>query len=250
MHLGASALHNRSITVEDHVTKWAPLRVRRAQRTRAPRAVAARVACACAALFLHALALAALLGVGARDPIERHVAPGVVAPAEGYSIEPFTLVALDEVADTETVWPEPRALATLTLRGEMKLVLRDLELAQSDLGEVEATEETARSVEPAAIEGDDRAELFARYIAQIKARVERAWEQHDSPGHVVAARCLAFVTQDTSGAVLEVELTSCNADESWRQSLVTAIRRASPLPAPPVAQVFAPRVSIEFGNSH
>jgi hypothetical protein len=50
------------------------------------------------------------------------------------------------------------------------------------------------------------------------------------------------------GTVLAVELEGCAADESWRESLVTAIRRASPLPAPPVSQVFAEHVAIEFSN--
>lgn len=240
----------RVVVVETHKIEWAPLRVRPPTCGAQPIPPHVRIGCTGASFLLHMLAAFALLGV---TPMERlppvRSSAGVTTPGNGDSIEPLTVVFLDEVTDAENVWPEPPALAAIHLPGLIDLSVPDLDLPRIELGELETASDTARSNEPVPMQGTDRLELYERYLSQIKARIERAREQVDSPANTVSARCLAFVRQDTSGAVLDVQLPNCTADPAWRASLVTAIRRASPLPAPPVAQIFAERVSIEFGNA-
>jgi hypothetical protein len=46
--------------------------------------------------------------------------------------------------------------------------------------------------------------------------------------------------------VVGIKLDRCNGGERWQQSLVSAIRTASPLPAPPDASVYADQLSLSF----
>jgi hypothetical protein len=61
-----------------------------------------------------------------------------------------------------------------------------------------------------------------------------------------AITCRVEVLQNRTGEVLEVTPTHCGADSRWRASLVSAVRGASPLPAPPDPRVFRRRVALEF----
>lgn len=93
--------------------------------------------------------------------------------------------------------------------------------------------------------------LFGRYTGQISARVNRSWHR---PRSAVSAdseatdtfRCQARITQDAGGNVKEIELISCDGTVAWQQSLVDAIQRASPLPAPPNPTVFTQALTLIF----
>ena len=90
------------------------------------------------------------------------------------------------------------------------------------------------------------AALAGRYKGQIRARIERAWQRpRTSPGDAMF-RCQVEVSQDREGRVAEVTVLDCNGDPRWQLSLVRAIQAASPLPAPPAAQVFSPRLQLTF----
>ena len=111
-----------------------------------------------------------------------------------------------------------------------------------------------------------RAALFGRYTGQIDARIERAWQRPRSPvndeevpsnglGFTAARkraiadepfRCQVRILQDRQGNVQEVQLLRCNGSVAWRQSLVTAILTASPLPAPPSPAVFSDALALIF----
>lgn len=83
------------------------------------------------------------------------------------------------------------------------------------------------------------------YLAQIRARIDRAW--NDSKGRrFVIGKCRVGITQASSGTVTGVEFIKCLSTESWKQSLAQAIRYASPLPAPPDEAVFSEEVILEF----
>lgn len=96
--------------------------------------------------------------------------------------------------------------------------------------------------------------LFGRYTGQIDARVQRAWRKPRTPvdeSIAVAAeppifRCQARIKQDEAGFVKEVELFSCNGSPEWQVSLVRAIQRSSPLPAPPNPSVFTNVLTMSF----
>lgn len=90
------------------------------------------------------------------------------------------------------------------------------------------------------------AALYGRYTGQIQARIERAWERpRTSPGSTLF-RCQVEIDQDENGHVGAVTLVDCDGGARWQLSLVRAIEAASPLPAPPVAAVFAKRIVLNF----
>jgi hypothetical protein len=83
------------------------------------------------------------------------------------------------------------------------------------------------------------------YLGQIKARVERAWGDSQK-ARMAIGNCHVNITQGKQGEVRRVEVQDCIATTGWKQSLETAIRQASPLPAPPDEKVFSEEVSLEF----
>ena len=84
-----------------------------------------------------------------------------------------------------------------------------------------------------------RAALYLRYTGQIQARIERAWMRPRSALGADRFECRVQILQDRLGKVLQTTLQQCNGPEAWQLSLVQAIQRASPLPAPPNSEVFA-----------
>jgi TonB C terminal len=86
------------------------------------------------------------------------------------------------------------------------------------------------------------------YRGQIMARVERIWRRPRTPidGGAQSFQCQAQLEQDERGNVREVLLPVCDGAEAWRNSLLTAIKQASPLPAPPDARVFRSSLVLHF----
>jgi colicin import membrane protein len=83
-----------------------------------------------------------------------------------------------------------------------------------------------------------------QYIAMIKSHVERQWIK--PPGIPAQMECDVDVRQVPGGEVTSVHFASCSASAVVRQSIEDAIYRASPLPAPPSADLFAPLVTLVF----
>jgi len=77
--------------------------------------------------------------------------------------------------------------------------------------------------------------LRDQYIAQLQARIQRAWIRLPSAS---ALDCLVQVTQLPGGEVTNAQVTQCNGDAAARQSIVDAVYRASPLPSPPDPALF------------
>jgi hypothetical protein len=107
--------------------------------------------------------------------------------------------------------------------------------------------------QPTDDDGYVRQKQFGVYTGQIAARVERAWSRPRTEVSKIGPsegsaefECLVKILQSESGAVLEVDLLSCNGTADWQQSLVRAIFAASPLPAPPSPQVFANALTLTF----
>jgi len=109
--------------------------------------------------------------------------------------------------------------------------------------EAKVSEDAARTAGDPAIQSL----LFGRYTAQIDARVQRAWRKpRSSLGTKGIFACQARITQDASGHVTEIELMHCDGGTAWQRSLVRAIQRASPLPAPPSPTVFSNVLTLSF----
>ena len=100
--------------------------------------------------------------------------------------------------------------------------------------------------------------LFGSYSSQIDARIQRAWRKprseiapptQDANGRLHRREtfpCQARIAQDIGGNVTEIELIQCDGSIEWQMSLVNAIQRASPLPAPPSPTVFTNVLTLSF----
>ena len=120
-----------------------------------------------------------------------------------------------------------------------------------DLPAEEVTAESFSQASPDATDPAVRARMFGRYIAQISARIDRAWIRPRTPVNDAAhaARlsvdvetpssqdesftCQVQIRQDARGFVQEVLLRECNGSAAWRHSLVVAINQSSPFGLPP-----------------
>ncbi len=93
-----------------------------------------------------------------------------------------------------------------------------------------------------------RALLYGRYLGQVQARIERAWVRPRSEIGAPTFACRAHISQDRNGDITGLKLESCNGTQRWQQSLVSAIRTASPLPAPPDPSVYSDSLWLSFNS--
>jgi hypothetical protein len=113
-------------------------------------------------------------------------------------------------------------------------------------------------VDESAMAGNaELAQAAENYDRQIRARIARIWQRPQaifaaSPAEAGASggdrifQCQAQLEQDDRGNVMEVLLPVCNGSSEWRESLLLAIRQASPLPAPPDPRVFSSSLVLHF----
>ena len=52
--------------------------------------------------------------------------------------------------------------------------------------------------------------------------------------------------QDEKGVVLSAKVRGCRASQAWQDSLRNAVVKASPLPGPPIAELFDRHLVITF----
>ena len=57
---------------------------------------------------------------------------------------------------------------------------------------------------------------------------------------------MVYVTQVPGGVVANVRVGSCNGDQAVRESIESAVYRASPLPPPPDPALFERNLEIRF----
>lgn len=86
--------------------------------------------------------------------------------------------------------------------------------------------------------------LKARYVQAIQAHVEQRW--FEPPGTGLGLSCTVFVSQIPGGEVVGMRFGPCNGGAAVRQSIETAVRNASPLPAPPEPALFEREVRLIF----
>jgi colicin import membrane protein len=113
-----------------------------------------------------------------------------------------------------------------------------------------AAREAAERELQAALAEEDRVTALrasgaaAQWGAAIRGRVQRAWIRPDTARSGID--CSVAVTQAPGGTVLAVEVRACNGDDAVRQSIEDAVRRASPLPAPPDPALFEREIILRF----
>jgi len=86
--------------------------------------------------------------------------------------------------------------------------------------------------------------LKASYVQAIQAHVEQRW--FEPPGTGPGLSCTVFVSQIPGGEVVGMRFGPCNGGAAVRQSIETAVRNASPLPAPPQPALFEREVRLIF----
>lgn len=86
--------------------------------------------------------------------------------------------------------------------------------------------------------------LKAQYVRAIQAHVEQRW--FEPPGTGEGLSCTIFVSQIPGGEVVGTRFGPCNGGAAVRQSIETAVRNASPLPAPPQPALFEREVRLIF----
>lgn len=86
--------------------------------------------------------------------------------------------------------------------------------------------------------------VLQTWLSQITSRIQRAWLRPPSarPG----IDCMVYVTQVPGGEVTNVRIGTCNGDAAVRESIESAVYRASPLPPPPDPALFERNLEIRF----
>jgi hypothetical protein len=198
-------------------------------------------------LLLHALILLPLmidLALPRKVPNRSGVGASVAVSDEEAAM---TVVFIDEPSSAEHQALRPKVLAS---RGH----------APADLPLVVVSPDPRPAPEPASAKEEDSARpeaaqeqtqhaiLLGRYLGQLQARVERAWNRPRSDIGAPMFSCRVRIQQDHHGSVTDVRFDRCTRNERWQQSLVSAIRTASPLPAPPDPSVYADRIWLTFAS--
>jgi len=86
--------------------------------------------------------------------------------------------------------------------------------------------------------------LLDQYKNSIKRRVQANWRQPS--GFSDGDRAEVQVTQIPSGDVTDVRLLACSGGSAFCDSVVSAVRRASPLPQAPEPEVFERVLQFNF----
>lgn len=213
----------------------------------------ARAAATLLTLAIHAaLVGTAFLGSAGRPPL-KPLNEGASASSQSDNATEFVSVMLllsDHSITPPDQLPDDSAYATHNVADSLAkdaVLLTSInkpkppEISGSDGG----TDESAPTAEAMGDEAG-RAMLFGRYMGQIKARIERAWEYPTEAGASWKFECKVQIKQNTRGEVLEVTLQRCGDDPAWQISLVHAIQSASPLSAPPSDTVFTDLMTLSF----
>jgi colicin import membrane protein len=83
-----------------------------------------------------------------------------------------------------------------------------------------------------------------QYAALIQQHVMRQWNR--PPSARSGIQCEVNVRQSRSGAVLRVQVGTCNGDQAVRLSIENAVQRASPLPLPSDMRLFTENLRFDF----
>jgi len=168
--------------------------------------------------------------------------PGV---PEASQQSPMTVVFLDPPTEQSQGTQELESLILSQLSLSTPIGHPDPISFAPDLAPITVEDEPTGAKE-AADGPDPNTQLFGRYQGQITARIERLWLRPRTPIPGGSFACRVQVLQDNRGNVREVTPELCTGDAHWQQSLVRAIRSASPLPAPPDPAVFTSTLTLAF----
>ncbi|MFO1376290.1 MAG: cell envelope integrity protein TolA [Steroidobacteraceae bacterium] len=158
-------------------------------------------------------------------------------PAPAMAVEFLTPELVELPAAPVLTTDDPLVTWTVPPPGELLIAPPQIELTEvrpQPTPEVGAASPDEARVVPEA------ERLRGIYAGQIEGRIDRAWTRDDAwMEGIYLQRCSAKVEQSAEGQVQRVEFLDCPQLPDWKRNLESAIRRASPLPAPPERAVFA-----------
>jgi colicin import membrane protein len=186
-----------------------------------------------------AAAAAAKLAVqkAAQQQAQREASDAAAAAAEEQQVREQLKVAAERKAKQEA---DAKAHAEAVREAQamaQQMKVEQAELArEADLKNQMQAEEKLDALESGPAEQE--------YKNSIIAKITRAWIRPGSaqPG----VTCSVSLTQIAGGEVTHVTVQGCNGDEAVRQSVQTAVYRASPLPTPPDPALFDPNITVTF----
>ena len=202
-----------------------------------------------AAVIVHALFLTALIGAGKSTKTLRVPGLGANEIVSGEEEATATMFFFEDSQVTDEADEQRESFVS---HGKILQALRLTIVApEPDLGDIAVeVDPSAANVEsePDAASSDRQGTvaLYGRYLGQIQARVERAWMRPRSVAGADGFECRVQIQQNERGEVGEVTLQKCDTAVAWQLSLVRAIERASPLPAPPDPKVFTKSFELSF----
>ncbi len=212
---------------------WAAYQKRRQEkeqaRERKAQALAAMAARARAEQRAAAAHLAALRAKQARELIAQKAA---LAHLQAEKLAQQR--ALAALAARRAAAHEARLEALAALQAERERALQAAEARKQAEQEAQAA---------AAARKRRRSELSA-WVAAIRSEVENAWIR--PPGVHENLSCVVSVTLAPGGGVVAAHLGPCNGSASVRQSVLTAVFRASPLPMPADPAIFRRHLIFDF----
>ena len=124
---------------------------------------------------------------------------------------------------------------------EMNLINYDLLELEKELLEIEKYEEL---VKQQAIRSAHLSNAEAKYILNIKSRIENNWLiPHDIKYDKI---CTAIVNQLPSGKITSVKIHGCSGETLYVDSLINAVWKSSPLPMAQDVEVFQENLILQF----
>lgn len=222
---------------------------RQPRKRRVPRWPARSIGLA-ATVAIHISLCSPLILGGAAQKKQTRDGIGITAWAsQGEHVEAMVLLDLSSMS-TDSDMDPPMLESTedsIAIEDEdLRLVSTFAEPSPQILFE-EEVEEAEEATEAA---GDPRgqAEMFGKYMGHVAARIDRAWMRPRTPVDGGRFECRARVVQNRQGMVLSVNLDNCGGDAKWRDSLSSAILRASPLSAPPEPSLFTESITLQLAG--
>ncbi len=87
-----------------------------------------------------------------------------------------------------------------------------------------------------------------QYIGMLRGSVEARWKK--PPASIKGGECVVRVRQEKDGTIVDVKVVSCAGDKLYRLSVVEAVWKANPLPAPPADDVFDAEIELTFKQEY
>ncbi|HET8552055.1 MAG TPA: cell envelope integrity protein TolA [Gammaproteobacteria bacterium] len=110
--------------------------------------------------------------------------------------------------------------------------------------ELEAEEQQRKEAAAAAQRKRERSRAMGMYTAGIRQAIYSAW--NPPPSMQSDMKAVVVVTQVPGGDVVNVEFKSFNGNDAVKQSIISAIYKASPLPTPSDPSLFERQINITF----